>query len=550
MRRGTLTHAGGGWCRLPCRKRKARMGGESEHGEQRVLGNRYVVHEPIGAGATATVHFARMVSEGGFSRILAVKRLRRELVRSPEFVSALVDEARLASRIRHPNVVAPVDLVLDEGEIFVVMDYVAGASLAELLGLAREKRKRVAPRVSTTVVTNILYALEAAHQATDPRGRPLRIVHRDVSPQNILVGIDGVSRLLDFGVAKGRGRISTSRAGQVKGRLGYTAPELLTGEEPNPRTDIYAAAVVLWEALTGRRLFEPSDPDVIRHILEADLQPPSHHVPKLPSKLDALVMRGLNRAPDARYGSALAFATAIEETVGLASPRRVGAWVRKLAAQPLAERERLLREVEEVAAEGDDVAARQLLEATLPSRPPPEEYDAMGLDPPTEVDDPDEPEDSGAPAGQTMPAPGFDPKRTRVVGGAGGSIVERPRERRMPRRMVSHPILLEPERRLSEQALEEELHEAAQPEKGAELRRAQMDLKAAAQEAKKRSVPPESARGPNERPIGKRPSDGPSTGSSFAPEDIELPVAGGQRFWIALIVLAILIGAALVYRFG
>jgi len=550
------------------------MGEGSERDEQRVVGGRYVVHEPIGTGGTATVHFARLVSEGGFSRILAIKRLRRELVSSPEFVNALVDEARLASRIRHPNVVAPVDLVVDEGEIFVVMDYVAGASLAELMTLSRENRKRIAPRLGTAITTNILYALEAAHRAADPFGRPLGIVHRDVSPQNILVGVDGVSRLLDFGVAKGRGRISTSRAGQVKGRLGYTAPELLTGEEPNPRSDIYAAAVVLWEALTGRRLFEPADPEIIRQILEADLKPPSHHVPKLPGKLDALVMRGLNRAPEARYESAIAFATAIEETVGVATPRRVGDWVRRVAAAVLKERACLFREVEVAAAEGDDAAVQQLLRATLPSRPPPEEApeDEGGmLDPPTEIDEPE-----GA---TTMPAPGFDPKRTRVVGGAASPIVKGVRRHREPKRAVesaerlavSDPLELRPERRLDGPAetlaspedpwggdddenttLEvtqtpdgrAPLAEPSEP-KGDELRRAQMDMKevaalAGAVHEAKRSAPPDAPTLPS----------APASGSSFALEDIELPVSGGNRFWIALAVFAIVIGAALLYRFA
>lgn len=541
------------------------MGMGSERDEQRVVGGRYVVHDPIGTGGTATVHFARMVSEGGFSRILAVKRLRDELVREPEFVSALVDEARLASRIRHPNVVAPVDLVVDEGEIFVVMDYVAGASLAELMSLSRERRKRIAPRVGTAVVTNILYALEAAHRAADPYGRPLGIVHRDVSPQNILVGVDGVSRLLDFGVAKGRGRISTSRAGQVKGRLGYTAPELLTGDEPNPRSDIYAAAVVLWEALTGRRLFEPGDPEIIRQILEADLQPPSHHVPKLPSKLDALVMRGLNRAPEARYESAVAFATAIEETVGVATPRRVGDWVRQVAADALKERARMFREVEMAAAVGDDAAVQQLLDATMASRPVRDEpADAEEMaDPATEID---EPTDASAEGFMTLPAPGFDPKQTRVVGGAESPILKGPAVPSIPRRRaetpaMSDPIELRPERRIDapeptlaspvEEPSEEpsdttevELADASEP-KGEELRRAQMNMKAvaalagAAHEAK-RAIAPDAPTLPS----------APNSGQSFAPEDIELPVAGGNQFWIAIIVIAIVIGALLLYRFA
>ncbi|MCA9625134.1 MAG: protein kinase, partial [Myxococcales bacterium] len=198
------------------------------------------------------------------------------------------------------------------------------------------------------------------------------IVHRDVSPQNILVGADGLARLLDFGIAKGKGRLQTTRAGQLKGKVSYMAPEQILGEEPDPRSDVYAAAVVLWEALTGQRLFPAGDRQadaytVIPKILEADIEPPSSVAPDVPRVLDGIVMRGLNRERDARWESARAFAVALEESVGVATPRRIGEWVHELAEATLAKREGALRALEASHPDSQDLAG-ELLDATIRRR--------------------------------------------------------------------------------------------------------------------------------------------------------------------------------------
>ena len=250
------------WCRLPAPSEKSVITAvqtRQQASYEQIIGGRYALYGPIATGGMATVHFGRQLGAAGFARTVAVKRLRGEYLESHEFVSTLLDEARLASRIRHPNVVATLDMVTEDDELFLVMEYVAGESLSRLLARVARDRGRVAPRVATGILCGVLHALHAAHEATDERGEPLGIVHRDVSPQNVLVGSDGLARLLDFGIAKGKGRLQTTRAGQLKGKVGYMAPEQILGEEPDRRSDVYAASVVLWEVLTGRRLFPTSD---------------------------------------------------------------------------------------------------------------------------------------------------------------------------------------------------------------------------------------------------------------------------------------------------
>ena len=218
------------------------------------IAGRYVLCDEIAHGGMATVYVGRLVGSAGFARTVAIKRLHAAYARDPDFVSMFVDEARLAARIHHPNVVSTLDVVALEGELFLVMEYIQGESLARLERLASDRGDRIPEAMAASMIAGILHGLHAAHEARDERGEPLGIVHRDVSPQNVLVGVDGVARVLDFGIAKAAGRIQTTRDGQLKGKLAYMSPEQLRGEVTRT-TDVYAAGVVLWEALTGRQLF-------------------------------------------------------------------------------------------------------------------------------------------------------------------------------------------------------------------------------------------------------------------------------------------------------
>jgi serine/threonine-protein kinase len=218
------------------------------------------------------------------------------------------------------------------------MEYVRGESLSRLIRAAANRGDRVPPEMSATIMVGALHGLHAAHEAKNDHGEPLGIVHRDVSPHNILVGSDGVARVLDFGVAKAAGRLQTTRDGQLKGKLAYMAPEQVRGEVSRT-TDVYSASVVLWEALTGRRLFTGSnDAEILHRVLSGCQEPPSVHVPGLSPAMDALTMRGLSVDPEKRFATARDMARALEEVTPLATVSRVGDWVEAVAKETLDER--------------------------------------------------------------------------------------------------------------------------------------------------------------------------------------------------------------------
>ncbi len=307
---------------------------------------RYALHREIASGGMATVHLGRLLGPVGFSRTVAIKRLHPHYAKDPEFVSMFLDEAKLASRIRHPNVVATLDIVARKGELFLVMDYVQGESLSKLMKLAAGSGDKVPLGVATSIVLNLLAGLHAAHEAHGENGEPLNIVHRDISPQNVLVGVDGIARVVDFGVAKAAVRVQTTREGQLKGKLAYMAPEQLISGEVDRRVDVYAASVVMWELLTGRTLFAGDDARVVYRIIHENPMPPSQINPDIPPALDAIVLRGLSRKPDERYSSADAMA---EEIVGCTQPsysRVVGQWVARTARATLDSRANMVAELE------------------------------------------------------------------------------------------------------------------------------------------------------------------------------------------------------------
>jgi eukaryotic-like serine/threonine-protein kinase len=307
---------------------------------------RYRVFDEIARGGMAAVHVARLLGPSGFSRTVAVKRLHPVYAKDPEFSAMLVDEARLATRIRHPNVVSTIDFVEANDELLLVMEYVAGESLATLLRGA-DARERAPVAVAVRIAADVLRGLHAAHQATDDTGAAMHIVHRDVSPQNILVGSDGVARVLDFGIAKAVARMQITREGNVKGKLAYMSPEQIKSEPLDHRTDVFAAAVVLWEMLAGRRLFTADDPGVVAlNVLGAPILPPSRFAPDVSEALDGVVLRGLSRDAGGRHATAEEMAAALEGAAAPAPPDAVSAWLRARAGAQLDERARRIAEIE------------------------------------------------------------------------------------------------------------------------------------------------------------------------------------------------------------
>jgi serine/threonine-protein kinase len=310
----------------------------------------------------AAVYLGRLVGPAGFSRVVAIKRLHEQYAQDPDFVSMFLDEARIAARIRHPNVVPTLDVVVEQGELFLVLEYVEGESLAALIRRSNERGERIPLPIVLAVFIHVLHGLDAAHEATDDAGRPLGIIHRDVSPQNVMVGTDGVARVLDFGVAKAFGRAHHTKSGATKGKIAYMAPEQIVMKDPLTRAaDIYATSITLWEALVGRRYLESdSDAHMLHALLYDSVPAPRSAVPDLPPALDAIVLRGVERVPSARFATAREMAVALAGVDRMATPMEVADWVRATAADALGRR----------AAHVADIAAGSGTAVLHPSWPP------------------------------------------------------------------------------------------------------------------------------------------------------------------------------------
>lgn len=341
---------------------------------------RYLLSTEIAVGGMATVHLGKLSGPVGFARTVAIKRLHPQFAKDPDFASMFLDEARLAARIRHPNVVPTLDIVpTEDGELFLVMDYVEGESLARVLRASREKREPVPLPIISAVLSSTLRGLHAAHDAKDEEGEDLHMVHRDVSPQNVMIGADGVVRVVDFGVAKAMNRLHTTRDHKVKGKLRYMAPEQIRGTPLKRQVDIYAAGVVMYEMLTCDTLFQGDDAHVMGSILFGEVPPPSS-IENVPNDLDAITMRALSRDENARFPTAATMAQAIERAVRPALAPEVAEWLETLLGDELKKRAARVRALEREGASGaDGSSAIKRARASLPHITPP-----AGLTPPTE----------------------------------------------------------------------------------------------------------------------------------------------------------------------
>ncbi len=323
----------------------------------RVVG-RYVLYDELAAGGMATVHIGRLVGEVGFSRSVAIKRLHPQFAHDPEFVAMFMEEARLAARIRHPNVVPVLDVSSADDELFLVMEYIQGETLTRLTRVARNKNRIIPTPIALAIAADMLAGLHAAHEAEDENGQPLHIVHRDVSPHNVMVGHDGVARVLDFGIAKASSSASATRDGEVRGKFAYMSPEQLSATKVDRRADVFAASIVLWEMLTGQRLFQAGDPaGIVGLVLHGTIKPPGMVVGGIPPAIDALVMKGLERNATQRFASAAAMGAAIENAgLQIARPAEVGAWVNRIAGDTLKKRARRIAEIESTGSHSREIA--------------------------------------------------------------------------------------------------------------------------------------------------------------------------------------------------
>lgn len=304
---------------------------------------RYETIAKIGEGASGAVFLARARGEAGFERLFAVKVLHRD---NPEVSSALVREAQLACRIQHRNVVSVVDVGTNRDGPYLVMEYVEGCTLSELNARCRDKRP---PRLVLPILVDALYGLHAIHTCKDDHGAKLGLVHRDASPQNLLVGVDGASRISDFGIAAPHNRVRQTRTDRVRGTPGYMSPEQVVGADLDLRSDLFSAGVVLWNALTGKRLFDgPTEHASLFHVLKRRIPKPSQVGLCPPAAFDSLVLRALERDPARRFQSAEEMAVALRDAAiragALGGPSEVAAWVTGTFGAELEARRRAIRE--------------------------------------------------------------------------------------------------------------------------------------------------------------------------------------------------------------
>jgi len=345
------------------------------------LGN-YELLMLLASGGMANVYAARQVGAAGFQRLVVVKRVHTHLLQDRTFYDMFRDEAAMASLVRHPNVVPVTDVVEADGELFLVMDYIEGVALSTVLKSAKEAEVPVPPRVGVRMVLDALLGLHAAHEVVDMSGNKLELVHRDVSPHNVLVGTDGICRLIDFGVAKAAHRSTQTRSGAIKGKYPYMSPEHARGDAVDRRSDIFAAGIVLHETLTGRRLFQgENDLDTLRRVMEAPIPESSHFVVGLPPEIDVVLRKALSRDASLRYQTAQDFVDAVEQALPPASHREVAAFMQEICKARLTERRNAIQSLLEgklpplsvrQARAGDPVtASHHVVKASNPPAPPP-----------------------------------------------------------------------------------------------------------------------------------------------------------------------------------
>lgn len=332
------------------------MSEEADKKPASITVGRYVLHRQIARGGMATIHIARLMGDEGFSRIVAAKRLLPEFAEDTEFVAMFMDEARIASKVHHPNVVPVLDVVTTSDEVMLVQEYVHGVPLHVLLRAAHEANQKIPVRIAATIATQLLAGLHAAHTTVDEMGAPLGIIHRDVSPQNVMLAADGSARLLDFGVAKTTMAAHVTREGTFKGKLAYSAPEQVRGK-PVQQSDIYSCAVVLWELLVGHRMHGSSqgEAELVATIMagtmptitealsnEADWGAIDSDEWKFLAELDPIVQRGLSTDAESRFQTAAEMEHAITKVVPPASASEIAAWLKSIGKDFLEGRDKII----------------------------------------------------------------------------------------------------------------------------------------------------------------------------------------------------------------
>ncbi|MBX7114780.1 MAG: protein kinase [Myxococcaceae bacterium] len=338
--------------------------------DRRTLG-KYEVLCRLSAGGMSEIFLAYQKGLAGFRKVVVLKSILPDIRGEEEFVRMFLDEAKTTAAFNHPNIAQVFDLDVDEGTLFLAMEFVQGCTLVEMARACRQAKEPIPVGLTLTAVRDTALALHYAHSFTDPRGRRKVVIHRDVAEKNIMVTYEGTTKLLDFGIAKAVGGAHRTTVGMVKGTSGYMSPEQIRGEELDPRSDIFSLGVVMHECLTGMRLFHGKNAEEgMLAALREEVAPPSKQNSLIPAAVDAVVLKALRRHRDDRFGTALEFARAIEKAgAGMMwHPEQIGDLVQRYFTD---RREQTRGLIEQAQASGDpsgEIRIDKLL--AMQTRPP------------------------------------------------------------------------------------------------------------------------------------------------------------------------------------
>jgi formylglycine-generating enzyme required for sulfatase activity/serine/threonine protein kinase len=313
-------------------------------------GGRYELLLELASGGMATVYVGRQRGAGGFERLVAIKRMHKHLAESPDVVASFMDEARVASTIRHPNVVSVHDVYEHEGELFLVMDFVDGVSVAQLFKAALQNDVMIPRAAAIRILAQALHGLHAAHEQRDLSGNALGIVHRDATPHNLLLGEDGSVRIADFGVAKAHERSVHTETGVAKGKIAYMSPEQARAQHVDRRTDVFAMGITAIEILSGRRMFEGhTNVQILVAVSTGNMPKLSELNLILPPELENIIVKAIAHDPAARWQTADDFASALEHFASTSGAtegqRELSRTVKTLFSETLEKRRQRLRQV-------------------------------------------------------------------------------------------------------------------------------------------------------------------------------------------------------------
>jgi len=303
---------------------------------------RYELLRRIAVGGMGAVYLARQKGPVGFQKLLVLKRLLPHLSEDEEFIQMFLDEGRIAAHLNHPNIAQIYDLGDVDGQYFIAMEYVHGEAVGPLSLRAQQRKVAIPLGLKLRIIADAAAGLDGAHTARSPSGRKLALIHRDVSPQNVLVGFNGGVKLIDFGVAKASGKLSQTTVGTIKGKHAYMSPEQARGEPLDPRSDVFGLGTVLYELLTQTRLFKrDTEFATLKAVVGAKIVPPSELVPDVPKALDAIVFKALARKREERFSTAGELQLELEEFLMQqklhSTPAHLAAFMRDLYAEELEE---------------------------------------------------------------------------------------------------------------------------------------------------------------------------------------------------------------------